>query len=118
MPAARTPVLPEAIQKELDAPYPLQPGDVKFYQENGFVRLQNVFSPELLSTFSELITAAVRAANVKSLEDDDDYAKAFTQVMNLWEHDSVAQSFTFGRKLAGIAAELLQVGSWSFSSTE
>lgn len=109
MPAAVTPKLKDEILEELDAPYPLQQGDVDFYQDNGYVRLQNVFSADLLITFGELVTASVRAANVQSLEDDDDYAKAFTQVMNLWEHDQTVRSFVFSKRLAGIASQLLQV---------
>ena len=111
MPAAKTPVLDETILKELDTPYSLQQGDVDFYQENGYVRLHNVFSARLLSTFSELITASVRSANVKPLEDDADYAKAFTQVMNLWEQDDVVRTFVFSKKLAGMAAQLLQASA-------
>ncbi|KAK9810683.1 hypothetical protein WJX73_010597 [Symbiochloris irregularis] len=94
---------------QVNVPHFGQEGDIDFYQDNGYVRLQNVFSGRLLQTFSKLITDAVRAANVRSLEDDDDYAKAFTQVMNLWENDPVVRSFVFSKKLAAISARLLQV---------
>lgn len=47
------------------------------------------------------------------LEDDSAYAAAFTQVLNIWEHDPLVRQFVFGSKLAKIAAGLLEVVSFS-----
>ena len=43
------------------------------------------------------------------LEDDAAYASAFVQVLNIWERDATVAEFVFGRRLARIAAELMQV---------
>jgi hypothetical protein len=48
------------------------------------------------------------------LEDDSAYAAAFTQVLNIWEHDPLVREFVFGSKLAKIAADLLEVCLLSF----
>jgi hypothetical protein len=38
------------------------------------------------------------------------YQRAFLQVMNLWTHSDVVREFSFSKKLARLAAELLEVG--------
>ncbi len=43
------------------------------------------------------------------LEDDEAYASAFIQVINLWLNNEACREFVFGRRLAKIAADLLQV---------
>lgn len=46
-----------------------------------------MFEPGTLQQIRGEITDAVRKADVKSLEDDDAYAKAFSQVFSYEEHD-------------------------------
>ncbi len=43
------------------------------------------------------------------MEERDTYHRAFIQVTNLWEKDERARRLTFSRRLAGIAAALLEV---------
>ena len=94
------------FQAELDTLYEVTPEAVDFYHKQvltaaavraspsacaqrplttqlslqGYVRLHNVFSPQLLEAFAAVVTEAVaQVQDGVSLEDDDDYARAFKQ---------------------------------------
>lgn len=99
------------IQSELDARYVLTPEQVTFYHENGYVKLKQVFSAKLLDYYRQRIR--VRVAELSSaalpLEQRDTYGKAFLQVMNLWRESNEVREFVFGKRLARIAAELMNV---------
>jgi ectoine hydroxylase-related dioxygenase (phytanoyl-CoA dioxygenase family) len=45
----------------------------------------------------------------REIENRDTYGKAFLQVTNLWRKDDAVRKFVFDRKLAQIAADLLEV---------
>lgn len=96
---------------DLSTPYAITPDQVAFFRENGFIKLRNVLSPEVLAYYGAEITRQVIALNTQHLplEERSTYGKAFLQVMNIWEHSSVVKEFVFSRRLAKIAAELLEV---------
>ncbi|MEM8814505.1 MAG: phytanoyl-CoA dioxygenase family protein [Pseudomonadota bacterium] len=81
------------------------------FQRNGFVRLEGVLSPPLLGEMGGAITDLVKALNTqtKPLAERSTYDRAFLQVMNLWRHDDSVRSFVLGRRLASVAAQLLDV---------
>ncbi|GAB4821533.1 hypothetical protein N2152v2_008579 [Parachlorella kessleri] len=93
----------------LDAPYPLTPQQVDFYKRNGFIRLKNVLSPETLAHYAKAIQAEVDKADHTPLEDEEAYASAFIQVINLWLLNQTCREFVFGKRLARLAAQLLEV---------
>ena len=97
------------IQEELDAPFTLSAEDRNFYDENGYVKLKHVLSPELLEHFRKAITARVAelSADALPLEKRDTYGKAFLQIMNLWTESETVKQFVFGKRLARIAAQLI-----------
>ena len=96
---------------ELDLPYALGPQEIARFRRDGFIRLKDVFGPETLARYGEEIRRLTIALNTQTLpiEERSTYDKAFLQVMNLWEQGGLAQDFVFGRRLAGIAAALLEV---------
>ena len=96
---------------EIDAPYPLSDDAIASYRERGFVKLQNVLSPETLEEHGRRITARVKELNTLHLPmaERTTYQRAFLQVMNIWEQDALVKRFVFGKRLARIAAELLGV---------
>lgn len=98
------------MRDDIDAPYPLDPQAVFAYRTNGFVHLRHVLSPGTLDRFGREITSAVRDLNTLDLpmEARDTYQKAFLQVMNLWRERERVRTFVFGRRLARIAAELME----------
>lgn len=113
----------------------LSADQITFYQENGFIRLKDVLDTEVLTHFREVITNAVRQwsaeAFITQLSEDcgvafadkmaglflhriaapvnDTYAQAFTQRMNLWRQQPAIEHLVRSKRLAALAADLMQV---------
>lgn len=94
---------------ELDAPYSLTARQIDFYKENGYIKLKHVLSPDLLENYRRIITARVAelSADTVPMEQRTTYGKAFLQIMNLWTQSDEVRGFVFGKRLARIAAELM-----------
>ena len=97
------------LQQELDATYTLNVEQIAFFNENGFIKLKQVLSSEVLAHYRKLITDKVVELNTMHLpmEERSTYQRAFLQVMNLWEQDEGVKEFVFGKRLAQIATDLL-----------
>ncbi len=86
----------------------------RFFRENGFVKLDGVFTPEQVAEVERDVSAAVMALHDPDAEkppnsDTDAYAAAFTQVMNIWRHSEDVKRFVFNKTLARLATELMDV---------
>jgi ectoine hydroxylase-related dioxygenase (phytanoyl-CoA dioxygenase family) len=99
------------IQGELDAPLFVTPEQIKFYEENGYIKLKNVLSAEVLEHYRRAITERVAelSADALPMEQRDTYGKAFLQIMNLWTESDAVREFVFGKRLANIASQLMRV---------
>ena len=97
--------------EDLDAHYRLADGQVMAFREGGFIKLREVLAPETLDASATHIRALVAALNRqdKPMSSRSTYEKAFLQIMNLWRQDEAVRRFTFSRKLARLAAELMGV---------
>ncbi len=102
--------IPDGVLTLLDKPYPLSRDQVDFYQENRFIKLKHVFDQATIEYFNARITAKVMELNtVKSdLDQRDTYGKAFLQLFNLWREDEEIRRFVFSKRLAKIAADLME----------
>ncbi len=100
---------PAAIRAELDAPFELTQQQIAFYNENGYIKLHQVLSPELLEHYRRSIhdRVAELSTDAVPLEQRTTYGKAFLQIMNLWTESPEVHEFVFGKRLARIAAELM-----------
>ena len=96
----------------LDKHFPLNPDQIKFYSTNGFIKLKNIFDPETLKFFEQLISKRVVQKSKDSipLTKRDTYGKAFLQLSNLWTEDEEIKRCGVAKRLARIAAELMEVG--------
>jgi ectoine hydroxylase-related dioxygenase (phytanoyl-CoA dioxygenase family) len=96
---------------DLDRAYSINPEQIDFFRRNGFVRLKHVFTAQELDHYGAELTRLTLALNkqTRPLEERSTYGKAFLQITNLWEHGGLAREFVFGKRLAGIAATLLEV---------
>ena len=96
---------------DLDRPYPLEPEQIERFRSDGFVRLKGVFGPEELGRYGPQIERLTleRSKGKPPVAERSTYGKAFLQVTNLWEQSDAARDFVFGKRLARIAAELLEV---------
>ena len=102
---------PGNLSAELDAPFPLPAGVIDHFRAEGYVKLKQLFSPELLKFYGEAITEQVVRLNtlIKPMAERSTYQRAFLQVMNVWSKDQICQQFSFGKRLARVAAELMGV---------
>ncbi|WP_020596959.1 phytanoyl-CoA dioxygenase family protein [Spirosoma panaciterrae] len=99
------------LLNELDQPYAVSPEAVEFYRKNGYVKLKHVLSPAVLDYYGAIITDLVFRLNtlIKPMEERTTYERAFLQIMNLWREDDQAREFVFSKRLAKIAADLMEV---------
>ena len=96
---------------DLDMPYPLSDEQVARFRRDGFIKLKDVFNADELHHYGQEITWLTIALNTQTtpLEQRSTYDRAFLQVMNLWEQGGPVREFVYGKRLAGLAAALLQV---------
>jgi len=100
-----------ALLQELDTPYSISPDAILFYRQNGYVKLKQVLSADLLAYFGDVITGLVFQLNTldKPMNERTTYERAFLQIMNLWREDEQAKEFVFSKRLAKIATDLMGV---------
>jgi ectoine hydroxylase-related dioxygenase (phytanoyl-CoA dioxygenase family) len=98
---------------DLHSPYALPVGATEFYHEHGYVKLSDVLNAETLAHYGAEITRMTHELNTQHLplEERSTYDKAFLQVMNIWRASEVVKEFVYGKRMARIAAELMQVKS-------
>ena len=100
-----------ALSGQLDAPYHVPDDAIRFYRENGYVKLKDVLSPMVIAHYGPVITDLVIKLNTltKPMEERTTYERAFLQIMNLWTQDETAKEFVFSKRLAKIATDLMGV---------
>jgi len=103
-------LLPSSIQTFLDKPYELTQEQVNFYQQYRYIKLKQVLNDETLEFFNTAITERVNKMNTVTtrVEERNTYGKAFLQLFNLWREDNVVKELIFSKRLAKIAADLMQ----------
>src|SRR5437016_6995478 len=97
----------------LDSEYQLSNNYIDFYRKNGHVLIRGVCTPQEIAAYRKAIVDAVKRLNQESrpIEQRDTYGKAFLQTMNLWEDDPSVREFTFSKRFAKIAADLMGIDS-------
>ena len=93
----------------LDEPFHLSPEQIDFYREHNYIKLKQVFPPDVLEHYGQVISQKVKELNTQHLpmEQRDTYGKAFLQIMNIWTKSEEVKRFVFGKRLARIATELM-----------
>ncbi len=101
----------DTLFRELTTPYAVSSEAVAFYRQNGYVKLKHVLSPAVLDYYGDMITDLVFRLNTltKPMEERTTYERAFLQIMNLWREDEQVREFVFSKRLAKIAADLMDV---------
>jgi ectoine hydroxylase-related dioxygenase (phytanoyl-CoA dioxygenase family) len=96
---------------DLDSHYRLTDQQIAFYRENEYIKLKQVLSAETFEYYRKAIWAKTFElnTNTKPMDERSTYDRAFIQVINLWQHCDKVKEFVFGKTLARIAAELMQV---------
>jgi len=95
----------------LDTHYPLNDAQIAQYQRDGYIKLKNVLDAETIAHYGDVFMELVQKYNKEHtpLEQRDTYGMAFLQIGNLWTQDDRAKTFAFSKRMAHIAAELMQV---------
>lgn len=106
MGAMHAPALPA-----LDTTYALSQAQIEAYARDGHVLLRGLLSPDEVEVYRQVIVDAAMHHNreTRPIGERDTYGKAFLQIMNLWTVDEAVKKFVLSRRLADVAAQLMQV---------
>ena len=98
---------------DLASPYAVPAANRAEYDEKGHTILRAVASAEEVAAYQPLIREAAFAHNKEhrplAERGDDPIAKALLQISNLWTLDEASRRFTFGKRFAQVAADLMGV---------
>lgn len=102
--------IPSSITEFLQESYELTQAQIDFYQQNRYIKLKQVLNEASISFFNEAISkrVALMSQEIKPLEERSTYGKAFLQLFNLWREDEFVKELVFSKRLAKIAAGLMQ----------
>ena len=103
--------IPQAVLDELNSPFDITAEQVSFFRENGYIKIANVLSKEVIAAMDEIISEEVSRLNTQHLamKDRDTYGKAFLQIMNIWRNSEAVKQIVFSKRLGQIASDLLEV---------
>jgi ectoine hydroxylase-related dioxygenase (phytanoyl-CoA dioxygenase family) len=84
---------------------------VRFYQESGFVQVDNVLTPLELAAMQQEIDRIYSGAEggIHTSAERSAYARVLDQRVNIWRDNAVVRAFVHLPRLAGMARRLAQV---------
>jgi ectoine hydroxylase-related dioxygenase (phytanoyl-CoA dioxygenase family) len=93
----------------LDAPFALTDEHHERFRRTGHVTVRGALPAEVIAQYAPVLERLVepRRAKQKPMAERSTYEQAFVQVFNLWRRDEAAKAFVFSRRLARMAAELI-----------
>ena len=99
------------LLSELNTPFDITEQQIAFFRKNGFIKIKNILSANVIAAMDAIITAEVNKLNNQqlALEERDTYGKAFLQIMNIWRNSTEVKEIVFSKRIAQIAAALLEV---------
>jgi len=90
--------------------YPITEAQIRFYRENGYVRLDNVLSMQEVDALRVALDVAVqdrqKYARNEGPRSDEGYAKVFLQMVNLWERYPAVRAHVQNPRIGEIARQL------------
>jgi ectoine hydroxylase-related dioxygenase (phytanoyl-CoA dioxygenase family) len=95
----------------INKPFNLSKSQIDFYSEHAFIKIKEVFPSEIIEYFNEIISKKIAEIHQTSVpfSDRNTYGKAFLQLFNLWKEDKQIKELVFCKRLAQLAADLMQV---------
>jgi hypothetical protein len=102
--------IPLPVPQLLDRPYELSAEQISFYHHNRCIKLKHVLDDVTLTYYNDVITDCVNRLNTqtKEMKERSTYQQAFLQLFNLWREDEQIKKLVFSKRLAQLAASLLQ----------
>ena len=107
----------ERLLLELATPYLLSTARIEAFRENGFIKLQDVFSAHLLDHYRVQISDKVAelSADALPLEQRLTYGRAFLQIMNLWQESEAVQHMLLVDRWSTILGVIASIGTAYFA---
>lgn len=98
------------LKLHINEPYEITEEHIRFFRENGFIKLKNVLTEEAIEYYGKIISQKVVELNRMHLpmEERTTYQKAFLQIFNLWRENEIVNEFVRSKRLAKIASDLLE----------
>ena len=91
-------------------PYQITEEQIRFYEENGYVRLDNVLTMPDVDMLRAALATAIEDKNKLNLNlgprTDEGYAKVFLQMVNLWERYPLFEEYVHNVRVAEITRRL------------
>jgi ectoine hydroxylase-related dioxygenase (phytanoyl-CoA dioxygenase family) len=96
---------------DLSSDYALTAQHITEFRNAGVTCVRGLASSEEIAAYRPAINNTVAALNTekRALKDRDTYGMAFLQTSNLWVSDEVVKKFSFARRFAKVAADLMGV---------
>ncbi len=105
----------------LESAYQLENEQIAAFQRDGYIVLRQLLSAEEMTAYRAMIHEAVRVQldakprdESKPMEERDTIGRAFLQVLHLWEQYEPMRAFSLSKRLAGVAAQLLEASAVRF----
>jgi ectoine hydroxylase-related dioxygenase (phytanoyl-CoA dioxygenase family) len=90
--------------------------EIDFYQENGFVVIEDFLTAQELETWREAVDEAIEhrgkqriLGRAETLKDDDYYTNVFVQRVNLWQDNEKMRKLMLDARLGKLATDLAGV---------
>lgn len=100
-----------SLKDYLNQPLEITENQTEFYQQNGFVKIENVVEPEFLPELKKIIEAAVlirKGNDEREIKDKSQYEQSFLQCGYLcWDFPAVKE-IVFAKRFAGIVRDLMK----------
>lgn len=96
---------------DLSSDYPLTHEHVSEFRNTGVTCVRGLASADEIAAYRPAINEAVAKLNTekRALKDRDTYGMAFLQTSNLWVSDAIVKRFSFAKRFAKVAADLMGV---------
>jgi len=94
------------LKQELTKPYNLTTNDIKTFQKNGFIKLKNVLTPDVI----QVLRCEILSLLMKTFKNYNDNKKnRFLSLEMMWLENTSIREFVLSSRIAKICAELLSV---------
>jgi ectoine hydroxylase-related dioxygenase (phytanoyl-CoA dioxygenase family) len=96
---------------DLSSDYALTQDHISEFRNTGVTCVRGLANADEIAAYRPAINSAVATLNTekRALKDRDTYGMAFLQTSNLWVSDEVVKRFSFARRFAKVAADLMGV---------
>ena len=94
------------LKQTLSRPYTLTKHDIETFQKNGFIKLKNIFTPDVI----QILRNEILSLLMKTFKNYNVYKKnRFLSLEMMWLENKIIREFVLSSRIAKICADLLSV---------